>query len=87
MMDKCLLIAAATLAIAVVYALAMCAVPGKGWLKMAEKMCAGIILCFVMSYLFKPMGLEIKNSPLTAMAAGWLGLPGAALAAFLAYWP
>ena len=87
MLGKCLFTGAFSVLIAAVYLLAMHAVPGKGWLKAAEKLCAGVVLCFLMSLFLKPMGLEMKNSPLAAMAAGWLGLPGAALAAFLAYWP
>ena len=87
MADKWMMIAGTCGVIGAVWVLAMRAVPGKGWLGIAEKLCAGIILCFLMSLVLRPMGLEMKNSPLAAMAAGWLGLPGAALAAFLAYWP
>jgi len=87
MAEKWMLIAGAFCLIGAVWMVAMRAVPGKGWLGMTEKLCSGIILCFLMSLAAKSMGLEIKNSPLTALAAGWLGLPGAALAAFLAYWP
>ena len=87
MLIKCMIMVGATVLIAAIYVLTMYAVPGKGWLRAAEGLCSGIILCFLCSLFFQPFGLKIVNSPLAAFAAGCWGLPGAALAAFLTNWP
>ena len=87
MLTKCLILAGTAVFIAAVYALTMYAVPGKGWLRLAENLCCGIILCYLCGLLLYPFGIQIANSPLAAFAAGCWGLPGTALAAFLANWP
>jgi len=87
MLNKCLILAGAAILIGIIYVLSMHAVPGKGWLHATERLCSGIILCFLCSLLLRPFGIQMTNSPLAAFAAGCWGLPGAALAAFLASWP
>ena len=87
MRNRILIITGAVALIGFTYVLAMCAVPGKGWLKATEKLCLGIILSFLCSAVLKPFGFSITNSPLSAVTAGWWGLPGVALAAFLAHFP
>ena len=86
MLNKWIILSGAVIVIGAVYLLSMRAVPGKGWMRAAEGLCSGIILCFLCSLILRPFGFQMANSPLAAFAAGCWGLPGAALAAFLAGW-
>ena len=87
MIDKLTLIAGFGGMMGAVYWLAMRAAPGRGWLRLMERLCAGIILCYLCHLMLKPLGFTAAQSPLAALSAGYLGLPGVALASVLAYWP
>ena len=87
MMDKLTLIAGFGGMMGVVHWLAMRAAPGKGWLRLMERLCAGIILCYLCSLMLKPLGFTVAQSPLAALSAGYWGIPGAALCTFLTLWP
>ena len=87
MMDKLWLIGTLGGLTGVVYMLSMCSVPRRGWMRVVERLCCGIAICWLCQALFSPFGFSIPQSPLAALAAGYLGLPGAALASFLAYGP
>ena len=87
MMDKLTILAGFSGGMWLMYLLTMRSTPGKGWLKWTERLCGGIILCFLCSLALYPFGIRIAQSPLTAASAGFFGLPGAALGTFLALWP
>ena len=70
-----------------VYALSMGSVPGRGYMKVIERVCMGAMLCWVCSALLKPFGIHIAQGPFTALAAGFWGLPGVALSAFVGLGP
>lgn len=69
------------------YALCMSAVPRKGWMRIMETICRGIILCALCGLALRPFGIALPASPLSSLAGGYLGLPGAALCAILNAWP
>lgn len=69
------------------YVLAMRSTPHRGWLRVAERLCAGAGVCLLCALALRPLGISIVQSPLAVLSAGYLGLPGAALAAFLTLWP
>lgn len=54
--------------------------PHRGVLRWAEGLCAGIILCYCLGLLAAPLGIVMPQGPVSAAFAGFLGLPGAALA-------
>ena len=87
MMDKLILIASFAGIMAMVYLLCMHSTPRKGWLRAAETLCLGIILCYLCQAALRPLGIQIAQSPLAALSAGYLGLPGVALSSALALWP
>ncbi len=87
MLDRLTLIASLGGIAASVYAFAMCTTPQKGVMRIVERMCAGLVLCWLCHAVLAPLGLNIAQSPLAALAAGYWGLPGVALASVLAYWP
>lgn len=87
MADRLFIIIGFGLFLTVVYALCMRSTPRRGYMRVIERMCAGIILCYLCGLLLRPFGIELSQSPLSALAAGYLGLPGAALGAFLTIWP
>ena len=87
MMDKLLIIGSFGGLTWLLYLLSMTATPGKGWLRAAERICAGAVLCWLCHTLLQPFGLETAQSPLAALSAGYLGLPGAALVTALSLWP
>lgn len=70
-----------------VYCWCMNATPGKGLMHVLERVCAGMILCYLCQLVLRTFGIQIAQSPLAALSAGYLGLPGAALGAFLAGMP
>lgn len=70
--------------LALVYCLCMHATPGKGLMHVLERVCVGMILCYLCQLVLRPFGIQVAQSPLAALSAGYLGLPGAALSAFLA---
>lgn len=87
MVDKLALIVFFSGMLSTVYALSMCAVPRKGWMRMMETICTGIILCYLCQLAASPFGLKIAQSPLASLSAGFWGIPGAALSTFIALWP
>ena len=87
MTDKLYLITSIGSLTAAITFLAVRATPGKGLMRLIERVCAGAALCWLCHTLFRPLGFETAQSPLAALSAGWLGLPGVALASVLAHWP
>ncbi|MBP3646685.1 MAG: pro-sigmaK processing inhibitor BofA family protein [Clostridia bacterium] len=87
MADKLYLIASMSSLTAAIYFLAMRTTPGRGIMRMIERVCMGAALCWLCHTLLSPLGFEIAQSPLAALSAGYLGLPGVALAAVIAHWP
>lgn len=79
--DKLRLIVFLGAVLASAVALSLCSTPGRGYMRVVEKTAAGAALCFAFSLLFKPLGIEIAQSPLSALAAGLWGLPGLAISA------
>lgn len=65
----------------------MHATPQRGLLRMLERLCIGLILCYLCQLVLRPFDIQIAQSPLAALSAGYLGLPGVALGAFLAGMP
>ena len=86
-MDKLILIASFAGVMGGVYALCMRATPRKGWLRVTEKICLGIILCYLCHTALRPLGIQIVQSPLAALSAGYWGFPGVLLSSALAVWP
>ncbi|MBQ7866802.1 MAG: pro-sigmaK processing inhibitor BofA family protein [Clostridia bacterium] len=87
MQEQWLLTGTFFLITAAVWKLALLAVPGKGFMLLIEKTVAGIFLCWLCQMLAGPFGIVIPQTPFAAIATGSLGLPGMALAAFLASTP
>ena len=87
MMDKLYLIASMGSLTTAIYFLAMRTTPGKGLMRVIERVCAGATLCWLCHLLLEPLGFQVAQSPLAALSAGYLGFPGVALAAVLAHWP
>ena len=87
MADKLYLIASMGSVTTAVYFLAMRTTPGKGLMRVIERVCSGAALCWLCHVLLKPYGFQVVQSPLAALSAGYLRLPGVALAAVLAHWP
>lgn len=75
------------LLMAVVYMLCMRATPRRGVMRVLERVCVGIILCYLCGLLLAPFGVRLSHGPLSAVSAGYLGLPGVALAALSQLWP
>ena len=63
-----------------VYRLAIRSTPGRGWLRVCERALAGVCVLYLLNLMLAPMGASVQQSPLSSLAAGYLGLPGAALA-------
>lgn len=70
-------------ACALLVPLCMRLTPRKGVLRFCERMFIGVAVVFLVSLVAAPFGVKIAQSPLSAMAAGFLGVPGAVLAACL----
>jgi len=62
-----------------VYLISMRLTPRKGLLRVCEKLFIGIAVIYLVNLALSPFSLSITQNPLAALAAGWLGLPGAAL--------
>lgn len=86
-MDKLTIITGFAALIAPVYWMAMHSTPHRGALKLLEKLCLGITLCYCCQWLLDPFGVPVAQGPVAALSAGYLGIPGAALSTFLAVWP
>ena len=87
MQQRFLIILGFGLFLGVLYLLCMRSTPGKGLCRAAEKLCIGIILCYLCQMVLRPFGIQIAQSPLAALSAGYLGLPGVALCSILASMP
>lgn len=87
MTDKLTIIAGFAALITPVYWLAMRSTPHHGMLRLLEKLCLGIILCYCCQAVLRPFGVTVPQGPLAALSAGYLGVPGAALSTFLTLWP
>lgn len=87
MTDRLLAVAMVAAAVGVSYPLCMRAAPRRGVMRVVERMCAGIILCYLCWLGLSPLGLSFPQGPLSAASAGFLGLPGLALAAFVSWLP
>ena len=57
--------------------------PQRGFLRGAEKLFIGVILCYVLGLIARPLGLLPPTGPISAAFAGVLGFPGAVLALLL----
>lgn len=87
MQQRFLIILGFGLLLGVLYLLCMRATPGRGLCRMVEKLCIGIVLCYLCQVVLRPFGVRIAQSPLAALSAGYLGLPGVALCSILASMP
>lgn len=54
--------------------------PHRGVLRVLEKVCVGVVICYLAAALLRPFGIAFPQSPVSAALAGVLGLPGSALA-------
>ncbi len=63
-----------------VYLLSNRLTPKKGFLRASEKLFLGMALIYLLNIALSPMQLTISENPLSSVAAGYLGLPGAVLA-------
>lgn len=73
--------------IALVWFLCMRTTPRKGFMRVVEHMCCGAILCYLCALGLSLFGLAGPQGPLSALCAGYLGIPGVALSAFMTLWP
>lgn len=87
MTDRLLALAMVAAALGASYPLCMRATPGRGLLRIVERTCAGIILCYLCWLGLSPLGIRFPQGPLPALSAGFLGLPGLALSAFVSWLP
>ena len=85
MTDRLLALAMVAAALGASYPLCMRATPGRGLLRIAERMCAGIILCYLCWLGLSPLGIRFPQGPLPALSAGFLGLPGIVMLVLLQY--
>lgn len=72
-----------TLILAALWFWSLRSTPRRGLLLLVERLFLGIILCFLLSRIFLPMGISIPTGPAASALTGLLGLPGALLACFL----
>ena len=79
MADRLWLVAGCAGLMGGLYVCAMRASPGRGWMRAVERVVAGIILC----YLCHVLGMRVPQGPISALAAGFFGLPGVALTAWM----
>ena len=87
MTEKLIIIAAFGGFVWIVYGMCMRSTPRKGVMRVIETLCLGIILCYLCQAALNPLGIKIAQSPLAALSAGFLGLPGVAFSSVLAVWP
>lgn len=81
--NKAIVIACFAGLLGAVYLFCMRSTPRKGLMRVVERIFAGIILCYLCQLVLAPVGLALPQGPVAAFFAGYLGLPGAALAAWL----
>ena len=87
MTDRLLALTMIAAVLGVSYPLCMRATPRRGLMCVVERMCAGIILCYLCWLGLSPLGIRFPQGPVSAVSAGFLGLPGLALAAFVSWLP
>lgn len=87
MHDKLVLIAFFAAAVGGIWGITMLLTPHRGIMKWLEHGVSGAVLCLAAAILLAPLGIVIPQTPLSAVLAGWLGLPGIAFSAFLSMLP
>ncbi|MEA5016035.1 MAG: pro-sigmaK processing inhibitor BofA family protein [Candidatus Limiplasma sp.] len=80
MVQKLVFIACLAVPSALVCWACMRLTPRKGFLRACEKVFLGIALIYLVNWALSPFQLSLSQSPLASLAAGYLGVPGAALA-------
>ncbi len=80
MVEKLMLIAVVALPSALVCWACMRLTPRRGFLRACEKLFLGMALLYLLNWVLAPFQLSLPQSPLASLAAGYLGVPGAALA-------
>lgn len=83
MYNKAIIVACFAGLLAAVYLFCMHSTPRRGAMRVIERVFAGVILCYLCRLVLTPLGLALPQGPVAAFLAGYLGLPGAALAAWL----
>ena len=73
--------------VASVYTLAITTTPRRGWLKCAEKLAGGTVICALCYAFLQSFGIKAALTPFSSGCAGWLGIPGAVFSAFLTLYP
>lgn len=63
-----------------IYLLSMRLTPNRGLLRVCEKLFIGVAIIYIINLALSPFSLSIAQNPLTSVVAGYLGLPGSALA-------
>ncbi len=79
MEQKLLIIAFVAVPCLLVYLLSMRLTPHRGLLRVCEKLFIGIAVVYALNLALSPFRLSLAQNPLTSLAAGYLGLPGAVL--------
>ena len=87
MTDRLWLILGFACGMLALYLACMRSTPRRGMTRVMERVCAGVVLFYLCSAALKLCGVSLAQSPLAAVSAGYLGLPGAALAALAQLWP
>lgn len=87
MLQMLLIMIGFAILIGILWFLTMRATPKKGVMRVIEHICMGIILCYLCSVFLSPLGIHFVDGPISALSAGYLGLPGVALSAIAQLWP
>lgn len=72
---------------AAVFFFCMRATPRRGYMRVIERVCMGIILCYLCGLALAPFGIRLAQGPISAASAGYFGLPGVALGVISGLWP
>ena len=87
MLDRFSLILSFGGMVASVYTLAITTTPRCGWLKHAEKLVGGTVICALCYSFLQSFGIKAALTPFSSACAGWFGIPGAVFSAFLTLYP
>ena len=87
MLDRLMMIAGFGGVISLLYGISMLSTPGRGFTRILERAAVGMILCFACYALLLPFGISVPQNPISALLAGYLGLPGVAFSAFVSLLP
>ena len=87
MAERLTIIALFGILIGLVWFFSLRSTPRKGFMRVVERTCCVIILCYLSGIGLQLFGLSGPQGPISALFAGYLGIPGAALSAFVALWP